>query len=243
MPEPKHLYTRIFLVLFLLFSLANLLALATSTSTDNYLTKPFLMIWLALYAVAGRPSIPRDSWKWLLIGLFFSFLGDTLLMFADGRPSGGTFFLLGLSSFLLTHVAYWVAFHRYPRPGTDVPLASYLVRIVPLVLYLLGMGYILLPALPQAMLVPVMVYSFVIVAMATKAVSLLPFLSPARATLLVAGAVLFVLSDSIIAMSRFTDLLTFSQLTIGLAIMLTYLSGQLFIVLGLMNKQPGLSVE
>jgi uncharacterized membrane protein YhhN len=228
MPKPKQ---QILLLLFLLCSSANLIAMTTPTALDNYLTKPFLMIFLAAYAYYRmQPEIPLSG-KLLLTGLFFSFGGDTLLMFADGRPSGGNFFILGLCSFLLTHLAYWFAFFKWPQRSTSFRARyGYLALILPLAAYWAVMIYLLVPGLPAAMTVPVIVYSLVIIWMAAGALDLSPGLRPAPGRMLVIGAILFVLSDSIIAFSRFTDYLRFSDLTIGWAIMLTYLAGQFLIV-------------
>lgn len=232
---------RLFLYLFLLFSLANLVALGTATTTDNYLTKPLLMIWLAAYAYERlRPDF-TSSGKLLLLGLFFSFGGDTLLLFADSRPAGGNFFILGLCSFLLTHIAYWLAFYKWPQRKTNFRRQYGIwVLTLPLLLYWVVMMYLLLPGLPTEMTAPVVVYSLVIIWMVAGALDLSPNLPGNLGRMLVIGAVLFVLSDSIIAFSRFSDYLPFSNLTIGLAIMLTYLAGQFFIVRAVTG---GLSIE
>ncbi|PHN02089.1 lysoplasmalogenase [Flavilitoribacter nigricans] len=219
-----------FLGLFLLFSLANLGAMITASSSDNYLTKPFLMIWLGWYAYARLRPLRTASAKWLIVGLAFSFLGDTFLMFADGRPSGGLFFLLGLSSFLLTHVAYWLAFHYWPGQQRGL-LSERPLLALPFLLYWGVMIWLLWP-LPAGMEVPVLIYSAVILIMAAKALQIGPNLLPGDQLMLLVGAILFVLSDSIIAISRFTDWLPDWPVVIGWAIMITYLGGQLLIVMG-----------
>lgn len=218
-----------FLGLFLLFSLGNLGAMLTATSSDNYLTKPLLMIWLGGYAYSRLKPLATKSAKCLVAGLFFAFLGDTFLMFADGRPSGSLFFLLGLGSFLLTHVAYWLAFRYWPGSQRGF-LARKPWWILPFVLYWGLMIRILWP-LPAGMEIPILIYSAVILIMAAKALDIGPKMLPGDQLMLLVGAILFVLSDSIIALSRFTDLLPLSPVAIGWAIMLTYLSGQLLIVL------------
>ncbi|GJM35717.1 MAG: hypothetical protein DHS20C18_47180 [Saprospiraceae bacterium] len=235
MSKYTHSLPTIFLSLFLLFSLGNLIALATETPIDNYITKPCLMIWLGLYAYFRQGESLTSSDKWLLFGLFFSFGGDSLLLFADGRPGGETFFLLGLSSFLLTHLAYWMAFHKWPNQKTGL-LSRRPLLLLPFVAYWAGMIYLLWPGMPPAMRIPVLVYSMVITVMAAKALHISPNLSVDKRWMLLAGVLLFVISDSIIALSRFTDLLPFSILAIGMAIMVTYLGGQLLIVMGLTRK-------
>lgn len=220
----------IFLGLFLLFSLANLLAMITASSGDNYLTKPFLMIWLGWYAYAKLKPLAIATSKWLVAGLGFSFLGDTFLLFADGRPSGGLFFLLGLGSFLLTHVAYWLAFHYWPHQQSG-KLSRQPWLVVPFILYWALMIWVLWP-LPDGMAIAILIYSAVIMIMAAKALHIGPNLFPGDQLMLLVGAILFVLSDSLIALSRFTELLPTSSIATGWAIMITYLSGQLLIVMG-----------
>ncbi len=231
MSNQTKLSAKIFLALFLLFSLANLLSLATVSHLDNYLTKPFLMIWLAGYAFCLQKKPLSVSGKWLMFGLFFSFLGDTFLLLASSQPGSENFFLLGLGSFLITHIAYWLAFHKWPQMGTGLVKKRPWI-ILPFAIFWSTMIYWLWPNLPADLKVPVIVYSLVIMLMAIKAVHISPNLSEKNQRWLISGALLFVLSDSIIAFSRFTDYLPTDSLATGLAIMITYLSGQLLIVWG-----------
>lgn len=224
----------LFLGLFVVFALANLIAMLTISPYDNYLTKPFLMVWLAAYIYVRLQPVTVNSVKYLLLGLVFSCLGDTLLLFADGRPAGELFFLLGLGSFLLTHIAYWLAFHYWPG-NQEGWLSRRPLLILPFLLYWIAVIWLLWP-LPEGLQIPVLIYSMVIMLMAVKALDIGPRLSPKDHLMLLIGAMLFILSDSIIALSRFTDLLPRSTVFTGWAIMITYLSGQLLIVLAFRPK-------
>lgn len=230
MPALNQRNATTFLGLYLLFSLTHFVAIATTSETDNLLTKPFLMIWLGAYAYLKLRPVRTRSAAYLLAGIACSLLGDTLLMFADDRPGGGLFFLLGLGSFLLTHVAYWLAFHYWPRLSANRFSRRPLLALPFLLYWALMIG--LLWPLPAGMEVPVLVYSVVIMLMGGKALQVSPNLIAGDGLMVLVGAVLFIFSDSIIAFSRFTDYLPEQPVAIGRAIMFTYLSGQLLIVLG-----------
>ena len=234
MSKLKPSNSTLFLSLFLLFSLANLMALSTSNTIDNIITKPFLMIWLWLYAYVRQLANPSTTSRWLLVGLLFSFGGDTLLLFADDRPAGGNFFMLGLGSFLLTHIAYWMAFHYWPRTKSGLRTAS-AIWSVPFALIWSLMIFVLWPKLPDMMRIPVLVYSVVIMLMAAKAVYISPNLDFKSRQLLISGAILFILSDSIIALSKFTEYLPLDAIQTSYLIMLTYLAGQWLIVKGVLD--------
>lgn len=78
-----------------------------------YLSKPLLVSVLSLYF---QLNTPRNSFsRYLLLGLFFSICGDTLLMFTENADGGQLFFIFGLTSFLIAHLMYFIAFFIFPK--------------------------------------------------------------------------------------------------------------------------------
>ena len=152
----------------------------------------------------------------LLTGLIFCLGGDVLLALA-----GQQMFRLGLVSFLLGHVWYFVAFLRISPTGPATWAAGIAAAGVGIVIFRW-----LRPHL-GAMKIPVILYIVVISAMLCGAVSVGadPGLRPAARVLVGAGALLFYLSDLFVARHRFVRTEFFNRL-IGLPL---YYTGQFLI--------------
>jgi uncharacterized membrane protein YhhN len=127
------------------------------------------------------------------VGLACSLAGDIFLMLPQDR------FIPGLVSFLVAHLAYIAAFIR----AADRPLAgTSVLPLIPLLVYGIVVFAILRPHLGPLM-VPVLAYMLVILLMAWRAIDYArqdPTPGPRAAAL---GALLFVLSDSALALNRF----------------------------------------
>jgi uncharacterized membrane protein YhhN len=102
------------LILFAVLSVVHLGAHVLAFRPAVVLTKPIPVILLALFFfLEARPF--RGRFPVLIFsGLLFSVAGDTFLLFP-----GTSYFLLGLSSFLLAHVCYLSGFLslRHPSGG------------------------------------------------------------------------------------------------------------------------------
>ena len=107
------------LLLYLLVSLINLWAGYSHNAYANtiaFYSKPLLMPILALWFYFQTKNYPSSFRQLILFALFFSWGGDTLLMFVESK--GEHFFLFGLVSFLLTHVLYTTAFFKFQASCT-----------------------------------------------------------------------------------------------------------------------------
>ncbi|MFS3127640.1 lysoplasmalogenase [Nocardioides sp. Bht2] len=149
-----------------------------------------------------------------LVALGFSWLGDTLPRFVDDG------FLLMVGGFLVAQVIYAVAFWPY-RSRATVARARWLVPAAAVVVIALlwvcrDAGW-LLPA--------VAVYATALVAMALLADGVNPVAG--------VGALVFVVSDAMIGLGAFTDL---DLPASGFWIMLTYITAQILITLGIARE-------
>lgn len=155
-----------------------------------YLFKPLttILIW---YLAFRRPAGGATFYHYaIMIGLGFSLGGDILLMFPK------RYFLAGLVSFLLGHLAYITAFASVNGPQIS------LWWVLP------GLGYasgilLFLRGKLEAMKYPVLAYMLVILLMAGQALELW---SASRSPLALCGAVgalLFLFSDTALAINRF----------------------------------------
>lgn len=135
---------------------------------------------------------------WLLVaGLALSALGDFFLAHHDDRS-----FMAGLGAFLTAHLVFVALFvlndpaAGSALPVTVLPLSVALVLVLATAGWALFLAWRLMPAVKKPMRGPVAVYVAAIVAMAAAAFL---FQSPG----VVAGALLFVASDSVLAIERF----------------------------------------
>lgn len=161
-----------------------------------YVTKPLLMISLSTYFFFSTIQNRSRFSIFILLGLIFSIGGDTFLMF-----EGSQYFMLGLGCFLITHLLYIAAFLNYESLSKGL-IRQKIGLILPFLLYLIGILSYLWQDLAE-MMIPVIVYSTVICLMAITALNLKSKLPKDIFIILFGGVLLFMLSDSIIALNKF----------------------------------------
>ena len=202
-------------LLFIILFYITYLSLLISGSEFAMWLKPFLVPSLLLLFLES----PKKVLDRTLIGAIgFSAIGDLLLIF-DGR----SFFILGLLSFLLAHLFYIWIFNKRSNAIT-LNIKNSFLGVIMLLYYVALMSY-LWPHLGD-MRIPVMVYGLVISSMLWMAAMLV---TKSWGWLLVMGAVLFVVSDSLLSVRLFVNAFDYDAFWV----MLTYLSAQLCLVYGL----------
>lgn len=214
--------------LFFLLAAVNLTAEFYQQELLIYLTKPLLVSTLAVYFLLKTHARRGTAERFLVYGLFFSILGDTLLMFVENGAGNDLLFALGLGSFLLTHVFYSLAFNTYQSIKS-----GYLRRekwwILPFFTYLFVNTFILFPAVPPDLQIPVVVYSCAITLMAVSVFNLKNSFPAEGFPWLLAAGLLFVFSDTIIGWNKFkTDTVSIPQARLW--IMIPYLASQYLLV-------------
>lgn len=146
--------------------------------------KSLPVLLLALYAVlAGAPAL-------LIAALILGAFGDACLAY-----EGEAAFISGLAAFLVSHLAYTALFWPSIDPGLLVG-SAWRYTAAWLFLVLTGMTLFMLWRPAGRLAVPVTAYGFAILAMALSALAVKPVL-PA------AGAALFVMSDTALAIQTF----------------------------------------
>lgn len=185
------------------------------------ITKVLLMIILMNWFMSATDDLLSPLKKWITAALCFSWLGDVLLLFQENNQ---LFFMLGLASFLIAHIFYIIFFHQL-RIKESVKGNPWLMVIV--VVYYGALITILSPYLGD-MKWPVRVYGIVISFMFMLAMHMLFIKDKIAGRWTMVGALLFVISDSVLAINKFYQ--PFEGASI--VIMLTYGLAQLFIVYG-----------
>ncbi len=213
------------LYLFFAAAFVNLYANIFPNQLLSYISKPLLMISLGFHFWNNRKQNRYTTL--ILVGLFFAFLGDTFLMLRFDGANQELFFLLGLGSFLVTQLCYFIAFWKYA--GRNGFLRKQAWVALPFLLYFIWNTYNLWYDMPTAFRLPVMVYSGVITMMALSCFNLYKAIPKIPFQYLFIGVLLFVISDSLIGISQF------KKATIpytGFLIMATYIAAQYLIVKG-----------
>ncbi len=198
------------------------LFLSTTGNPNRVFSKPLLMPIL-IWAYIGEQNNKTLFSRLIISALVFSWLGDIFLMF-DHIDS--LYFILGLSSFLTAHILYIIYFLRIDT-GNHSYLKKRPLMLLVIVAYTIELLYILWPKLDM-LRIPVTVYAIVISTMLAAAAWQYGKISFQAAMFFIAGAFLFVLSDSALALNRFVEPFAGG----GIFIMLTYVAAQTLIVLG-----------
>jgi uncharacterized membrane protein YhhN len=211
--------TRLLFLLYLIISFAEITLVAQGNDALRMYTKPLIIpILAALYltSTSKRVGFFKDA---ILLGLFFSWIGDMLLQM-DGR------FVPGLLSFLIAHIFYI----RFFATTSSTEKSFFKLRPVMLLgvmAYLIELMYLLWPFL-GVMKIPVLLYGITISTMLSAALWQYQKLENKTAVFFILGAFFFVVSDSILAINKFRNAFE----NAGILIMTTYIVAQLFIVEG-----------
>lgn len=189
------------------YGVISCIELIAAGSQVRYVTKPLLMILLALYVYsAGLKSSSRNT---LLLTLLFAWLGDVFLLIPG---DASLYFQLGLGSFLVMQIAYIRQFI-----GLGAWKSSFI--LLPVLAFVGGFLGFLFPYLPAALLPPVIVYALALGAM-------LYFAFQLGNNQLRLGAFLFVGSDSLLAFGKFYVEYPWNSF----AVMSTYILAQLLLI-------------
>ncbi|ELR69106.1 YhhN family protein [Fulvivirga imtechensis AK7] len=215
------------LLLFVIVASGNLISNVIENENLELYTKPALIPILMIYMVVASPE-KKALLNFTLGALLFSWLGDVILMFQE---RGENYFIFGLVSFLLAHLIYIFTYRKAKWSVKENGLlpTQRMRYIFILVLAGCGLVYVLLPNL-GGLTVPVTVYASVIVTMTIVALDRYGHTSKSSFGWVFFGALLFMLSDSILAINRFLDPVPMA----GFWIMLTYIAAQFCIVQGLL---------
>ena len=163
----------------------------------HWIAKPLATLLIA--AIVWRAhAAPPGYRRAILLGMALSCIGDIALMLPFDA------FVPGLIAFLLAHLCYIVAFRAGFRAGRGLLFAAALLAVFAGI-NLAGLW----PLLPNDLRIPVVVYVVVLALMATLALArawannaATPS-APTSARWAATGAVLFVISDSVLAWDRF----------------------------------------
>jgi uncharacterized membrane protein YhhN len=180
--------------------------------------KTSMCVLLAIAAFRGKLTL-------FALALLFSAAGDAFLAY-DGKR----LFVPGLASFLVTHVLYAIVFVLATKGTAAAPLSAgrkVMFAVIPT--FAVAYSAVLWPNL-GALAIPVLLYIAAIVVMAMLSLRV-------RAIEVPLGAVLFMISDSLISLEKFL----WQAAWVGPLVWITYALAQLLIARGML-RSPGRDV-
>lgn len=203
---------KLFTSLFFVVSIGYVLGIVLDNPTLKFLFKPLIIVSL----MAVYTSVVKKRNKLYVAALFFSLIGDTFLLY----PSEKTF-MFGLISFLLTHVFIILILFKefrltHPRQK--------LLALVPFFILFYALIDFLKDDLNQ-LLIPVIIYALIITFFGIMALSNYLENRSKDNLLIMVGALLFICSDSILAINKFSIQHTFFPIFV----IITYIGAQFLI--------------
>ena len=196
------------------------------SSYPVFVTKALIIPVLMILFLVNLNPLRNRLHLIMFTGLFFSWAGDVILEFSKNN---GNFFILGLAFFLLAHIAYFTAF--ITTPGKNSIMSNRFWLLIPVILYGIALGSFLYGDL-ASMRLPVILYAIVILTMLAGAINRKEKVKKSSYLMVLAGAILFVISDSVIAINKFSYQFESS----GIVIMSTYILAQYLIVAGYIDQ-------
>ncbi|MBU3916954.1 lysoplasmalogenase [bacterium] len=186
-----------------------------------FFMKPLTMCLIITIALLTETQAGSNYKNFVLAGLVFSLVGDILLL-----PSIKQF-TPGLLAFLVAHLFYIAAYK------TDLKTRFSIWILTPLILHGGVLVYLLLPSL-RSMKWLVLIYMGIVLVMSWQIG--VKWLQTKNNWLLLAfvGSLLFIISDTLLAISRFIVKFELASLFI----IMTYFCAQLFIALSVRVESP-----
>lgn len=182
----------------------------------KYIFKPLTTILIISLAVFQLPEV-SETYKYLIIiGLTLSLFGDVFLMLPSDK------FIHGLASFLVAHIFFIWAFTLGFGPYFEFSL------LIPAAIYTVVFLWVLLPKTGK-MKLPVLIYALMLMVFMWQASGRFFYLAETTAFYTFIGAILFIISDSVLAFDRFVRTYKFSQTLI----LLTYWGAQTLLALSI----------
>ena len=199
---------KIWMFLFIVASLMDILGIVLHITLLQVIFKPMIILTLiGLYF----SSVEKRNY-WYVLALAFSFIGDLLLL------DSNDFFIYGIASFLVTQLLYiFIIVKQMERPS-NFHKYLYAFLFANYVVFLLNL---LRPNLGE-LFYPVLIYGITISIFGLVSTINYSTKRTKKSLLLMVGAILFIASDSMIALNKFYQ----PNIYYPVSIMVTYILAQ-----------------
>lgn len=212
----KNIKKSILPILFFIIALIDIYAVISQNKSLEMVFKPLIMISLSFIYVS---SVKKVNY-WLVFGLFFSFLGDVLLLNQE------KYFVYGVACFLITHVLYIRMITL--QLSKEKSFTKMILSIVPFMLCFLLVMYIVYDNLND-MLAPIAEYGLIISVFG--AVTLLNYEQKKSlgSLFLFLSAILLTFSDGFLILNIYNSY----NIVLDFFVILFYISSQYLVVQGM----------
>lgn len=210
---------KIALFAFVLISVLDIIGIIFKVESLLYVFKPFILLSL-LFLYSKSVS---ETNTWYATALIFSFFGDVFLMYPGQIP-----FKIGLISFLIAHILFIkIVMGRIK----NVSFLNILTAVIPFAVFFLLLIYIIKDSLGE-LFMPVIIYGFTISMFGV--VSLINYVETKskEAIWMLIGAIVFMISDTILAINKFYNPAHIFEV----GIMVTYILAQYLIFRSMVQK-------
>ncbi|MCI1245117.1 MAG: lysoplasmalogenase [Bacilli bacterium] len=213
----------LFFGLFLAASAVNLVCGYNEWERGRRRSKPFCLLFLALAAMCAAPKEPL-----IYVGAFLGMAGDVLLLWKSKR----SFLALGAASFFLGHACYVIEMLLIMGGAglLDWPVYGYMILVAVLVELVAAPTIYFFTKKSKPFTAIGVFYSTILISVALIALQGTCWGYAKWFSLVLAGAVSFIISDCTLALTLFRHDLKRRDFWI----MLTYLMGEALIVCGLL---------
>ncbi len=196
----------------------------------DYIFKPLIMISVGGYFLSNSKHFDQKIVTYALIAFVFSLAGDSFLMFVN---RGMNYFISGLASFLVAQIGYILLFLRTVKISGNQPfLKKGLFWLTVYIIYGGTIYLLLFNRLDFVLKIAVFIYMIALLGMSATALNRFKTVGPASFILVFAGSILFVISDSLIAVDKFLVLLPNDRFLV----MATYMPAQYLIMRGVLKQ-------
>lgn len=231
---------------FIILALIELFAEFSGNIKLEFFTKPLLMPFLIMYVLFTIKGSLNGIYKWLVIALAMSWVGDVTLMLTPvsledteimGIPKNKYYFFVGLIGFFIAHVYYIKIYIQNIKLGSFSLFQKNKLLFIPIAIYTLILLYIIVPVVysnPEKSLatIPVIFYACILASMVAFALNRYQNTHIKSFVLVLVGSIFFLFSDSIIALNF---LATENGIPHGKRlIMTTYITAQFLITEGVL---------
>lgn len=218
-------WRRVDIGLYALVSLGCAIAAGTGLQALEYVCKPGMMITLSSWFFFNSRRYGDRFTLLVQAGLFFSLIGDIALMFQDVDPFN---FIIGLGAFLVAHLCYAMAFisNITAAEGDDWMLSTAIAALI--LVYAVYFVLDISPVLDETLVLPVVAYISIIAFMGITAAFRHTRTFPRSFWMVMTGALLFIGSDTLLAVNRFVTTLSWAPV----GIIVSYAIAQFLIAYG-----------
>ncbi len=192
---------------FWLTALAQIIAILFDIELLDRVSKSVLMFSLLVYFWDQTEEHKDTKWaRFTTLAIVFTWIGDIMFML---YIKNFLFFFVGISTYIAAHIFFLLAFSKASYSGK----LKFNFSLVPLLAigHIILMAYLILPYLDGVIQVPIALYAFSTLALVVFAWYRKSQTKSDSFIWVFLGVVLIVISDSVLAINRFSNTIPYAQ--------------------------------